>query len=249
MSIAEPRLAATVLLIRDRSGLEVLMVERHEQAYFSSALVFPGGVVDPEDRGPDWFPLVDGAEGLDEAERALRIAGYRELYEETGLLLADCAPAGVVTPATEQVPFVAVVERAKARLDLAAMHRFTHWITPEAAPKRFDTHFRLCGLGTELVAASDGRETVSVEWIRPKDALDLGASRQRKLLFPTQMNLKLLSQASSVEEAIADSKTRAIATVSPIMQQRPDGLYLTLPDDAGYGAGVEFYAGRGRPKP
>ena len=42
--------AATVLLIRDTDqGLEVFMVERNNRMHFASALVFPGGLVDPED--------------------------------------------------------------------------------------------------------------------------------------------------------------------------------------------------------
>ena len=50
--IVPPRLAATVLLVRDGpDGVQVFMVARHRQIEFASgALVFPGGKVDPEDR-------------------------------------------------------------------------------------------------------------------------------------------------------------------------------------------------------
>ena len=49
--IAQPRLAATVMLLRDGSeGMEVFMIVRHQGNDFASgALVFPGGRVDPED--------------------------------------------------------------------------------------------------------------------------------------------------------------------------------------------------------
>ncbi len=241
MTVAEPRLASTVLLIRDRSGLEVLMVERHESANFASALVFPGGMVDPEDHDDAWLEWVDTPADLPVTERAVRIAGFREMYEETGIFLADHAPTGTLAPA-DQAPFIQVVAGAGARLDLGAMHPFAHWITPMSAPKRYDTHFRLCGLGTELTAVSDGRETVSVEWLRPKDALDLGAAGERKLLFPTVMNLRRLAEAASVEEGIEAAKARPVVTVSPLIQQRPDGVYLTLPADSGYGP-AEFFAG------
>ena len=44
-AVVEPRLAATVLLLRDgEDGMEVFMVVRHHQIDFASgALVFPGG--------------------------------------------------------------------------------------------------------------------------------------------------------------------------------------------------------------
>ena len=238
MQPAIPRLSTTVLLIRDRSGLEVLMVERHEGAYFGSALVFPGGIVDEEDRSPKWLGLATGGEDLSDEERAIRIAGYRELHEETGLLLA----AGVATevkPSTE-AGFFAQVKAMAAPIDLAAMHPFAHWITPEMSPKRYDTHFRLCGLTTEVVAVSDGRETVSADWLRPADALELGRSGERKVLFPTRLNLELLAQASSVDAAIEAARGRPVVTVSPRVERRPEGIYLTIRHDAGYGPAQEF---------
>jgi 8-oxo-dGTP pyrophosphatase MutT (NUDIX family) len=58
------RLSATVLLVRD-DPFEVLMVRRHEKAHFASALVFPGGTIDPEDRSEVWLDHITGADGLD----------------------------------------------------------------------------------------------------------------------------------------------------------------------------------------
>lgn len=241
MTVAEPRLAATVILVRDRGGLEVLMVERHEQSHFASALVFPGGLVDPDDRRLDWSDLAIGAEDLSEDERAIRIAGFRELHEETGLFLASAeSPPPLGLNRAEDEPFAEVVARRGARLDLSAMHAFAHWITPEFAPRRFDTHFMLCGLDTELTAVSDGRETVSVEWLRPRDAIDKGLSGESKLLFPTRLNLELLATSSSVEAAIAGARRRTVVTVTPRVERRPEGKFLTVPPDAGYGAAEEF---------
>lgn len=238
--IAEARLAATVLLVRDRDGLEVLMVERNEQAYFAAALVFPGGIVDPEDRHEAWLDLSVGSTDLDATERALRIAGYRELYEETGVLLVDQFNGVQAGAPVDDEPFLDRVSGLGARLDLGAMHPFAHWITPESSPKRYDTHFRLCGLTTGLTPVSDGRETVSVEWLRPSDALALGAAGERKLLFPTRVNLERLAQASSVDQAIAQAAQRTIVTVTPRVEQRPEGVFVTIPPDAGYGPAEEF---------
>src|SRR5215203_1183767 len=86
-SILTPRPAATALLLRD-DPFEVLMIRRHPEQYFASALVFPGGTVDESDRSDDWLPHVAGGAALSVEERALRIAAFRETFEETSILLA-----------------------------------------------------------------------------------------------------------------------------------------------------------------
>ena len=43
--------AATVILVRPTSnGVETLLLERHVRSEFGGALVFPGGIVDEQDR-------------------------------------------------------------------------------------------------------------------------------------------------------------------------------------------------------
>src|SRR6266850_552913 len=85
-----PRLAATVLLVRDRpTGLEVFMVERHHEIDFATgALVFPGGKVDPADADPRLRARCGESLAGDADARALRVAAIRETFEECGVLLA-----------------------------------------------------------------------------------------------------------------------------------------------------------------
>ncbi|MET0181262.1 MAG: NUDIX domain-containing protein [Caulobacterales bacterium] len=229
--------AATVLLVRQRAEMEVLMVGRNATSYFPSALVFPGGIVDEEDGSDYWAEWGHGGDDLEKRERAFRVAAFRELYEETGILLVDDAPAGAApaSPAPGADRFIDVLRKHHGRLDLAAMHPFAHWITPEFAPKRFDTHFFLCGIETEVVAISDGDETVSVEWISPRKALELAETKDRHILFPTKMNLRMLAYSNTVEEALIAVKTRKIVAVTPRLEERADGRYLVIPSDAGYG--------------
>jgi 8-oxo-dGTP pyrophosphatase MutT (NUDIX family) len=234
MASAATRPSTTVLLVRDGpGGLEVLMVVRpDDRSQYAAAMVFPGGVLEPEDADSAWLELCEGAEGLEDAERARRIAGYRELWEETGLLLGGGQPHAASGSAS--APFRDIVRESGGRLDLAAMIPFAHWITPEGAPKRYDTFFRLCGLEAATVPVCDGAETVAVEWLRPADALALGAAGERNLLFPTKCQLELLGQSASVADAVAAARARTIVPVSPRIARGEEGTVLSIPPEAGY---------------
>ncbi len=228
---ATPRLAATVLILRD-DPFEVLMVRRHADAHFGSVHVFPGGVVDAHDAADDWLDHVDGAEGLDVEERARRIAACRETFEEAGLLLA----AGEASEATDpSASFIEAVRGSGARLALGALYPFGHWITPETAAKRFDTHFYLCRAPEGQTAVCDGRETVSLEWVPPAVMLTGPEAQAGEIMFPTLMNLKRLAESDNSEDAIARAKTRPIVTVIPRVERTPEGRRIHIPFDAGYG--------------
>ena len=91
---AEPRLSATILMVRDApSGPpEVLMVKRHYEIDFAAgALVFPGGKASADDSRTEWDAYTDGDYGP--VQQDARIAAVREAYEESGLLLARHASA------------------------------------------------------------------------------------------------------------------------------------------------------------
>ena len=140
--------AASVILVRrDGEVPRLLMGQRGRGAAFMpSKFVFPGGAVDPGDRGIPFAQPLPGPTarrlrlraGPDLAE-ALALAVIRELWEETGLALAH--PAGTRpdslspdwqsffdaghTPAADGLEFVF---RA---------------ITPPGRPRRFDARFFL----------------------------------------------------------------------------------------------------------
>ena len=244
---AEIKPAATILLLRDDPTFEVLMVKRHHQIDFASgALVFPGGKSHAGDHDAAWAEHVLGWEAYDAEQRGLRIAAIREVFEEAGILLAkrrDGAPlSGEACPMdvrqavdTGATHFLDVVADLDARLDLAALTVFARWITPPLTPKRFDTWFYAVNAPAEQLAACDGRETVDAEWIAPTEALRLAAAGERKVIFPTRMNLKLLAEAKDAQDAVARAAARTLVTVQPQIQARASGRVLVLPPDAGYG--------------
>lgn len=253
---ATPVPAATVLLIRDaEDGVEVFMVERSHRMHFASALVFPGGLVDPEDSDPSLLTRCDGIDGLTEAEAALRVAGVRETFEECGVVLARHADVETVLEGNEahgfyekyhsalnagDVEWGEIVAKEDLRLCCDRLAYFAHWITPLGRPKRFDTHFFLARMPRRQKAEHDGSESVHSVWVRPPEAVAAGESGERNVMFPTRLNLELLEQNGTVDDAMSVAAGREVVTVLP--KSKPidgndDHRIMTIPEAAGYGSG------------
>jgi hypothetical protein len=230
-AVATPVPAASVLLVRD-TPLEVLLVRRSAGAVFSSALVFPGGVVDSHDASEDWLPHVTGAELLETAERSFRIAACRELFEEADVLFCDGAGS---MAGSEQRSYFERIRSAGARIPLGSVIPFGHWITPEGASKRFDTHFYVCRAPYGAVAKSDGREIVAAEWVKPREIIVSAQRGERVLMFPTLLNLMRLAESANVESALAAAASRPSFTVMPRIERRGESKFIVIPAMAGYG--------------
>jgi 8-oxo-dGTP pyrophosphatase MutT (NUDIX family) len=232
---AIPRLAATVLLIRD-DPFEVLMVRRSAAGSFPSAMVFPGGTVDASDRDEAWLPLLDGAEGLDPDERGLRIAALRETFEEVGLFVAIDAAGQAASPAAcEETDFRALVAASNARLPIGSLAHFAQWVTPAISPKRWDTHFFLARAPHGQIAVCDEHETMAPEWLAPATALAMAEAGAREIVSPTRANLHRLAESDTVDTAFAAAAARPRFIVHPQVQRRADGMYTVIPAEAGYG--------------
>lgn len=245
-----PKPASTVLIVRDAPGsspsLEVLMVRRSAgMAFGASAWVFPGGKVAASDADPAWDELSDGT--YDHYERSLRIAAAREVFEESGLLLAtrdgrelDAAGSAgfdAMRSAVEADPslLIKLMREAGLRLTLDRLVPFAHWITPSFEPRRFDTHFFLVRAPADQVVRHDGREAVDHQWVAPQDLLDQRKSGQAKLMFPTRLNLEVLTRSADAAAAETASRAREVVTVEPRVEDREDGKVLVIPAEAGYG--------------
>jgi 8-oxo-dGTP pyrophosphatase MutT (NUDIX family) len=239
--------AATILIVRDGgSGLEVFMVKRHYQIDFmAGALVFPGGKVHAGDRDALLSAYLD-AGVLSEEELALRAAAIREAFEESGILFARAEGKGDFIGADR----LSQLDRYRAPLEkgemsLAEMLRienlrlacdclvpFAHWITPVNMPKRFDTHFFIAAAPEGHAGAHDGRESVDSVWINPDVAI---ADRKKwNLVFPTKLNLMKLAPFKTVAEAIEGARANPPLTVTPWIEESPEGQRLRIREDAGY---------------
>ncbi len=222
-------MSATVLLLRD-DPFEVLLVGRSSRGAFASALVFPGGAIDPADGEDGWRSLVADFEETFPGERALSIGAVREVWEETGILIGNAA-----APTRDGRPFRDALESARASIRLDALTHFAHWITPVTEPRRFDTHFFLALAPAGQDAVPDGSETLTAEWMAPSRAVELARSGARPIIFPTMLNLARLSESANSAEAIAAARAQSRVTVQPEMTTGADGRrHVAIPPEAGY---------------
>jgi 8-oxo-dGTP pyrophosphatase MutT (NUDIX family) len=224
-----------MVLVRD-DPFEVLLVRRHAQAVFASALVFPGGVVDDDDYSDEWMPLLGSGGELPSRERAIRIAGIRETFEETGLLLASRTDGSDVDqPERTDALFLEVVRASGGLLMLDDLQPFGHWITPEAAPRRFDTHFLLARAPRGQLPVADGGETVALEWENPAQAVLRADGDEQSIMFPTRLNLMRLAESNDSASVIVAAQNRKPYTVLPVVEQRDATRMIVIPAEAGYG--------------
>src|SRR5690606_13350676 len=192
--------AATAVLARDgRNGPEVLLLKRHRASGFvPGAWVFPGGRVDAADADPG---LREHFLSDPPADPPLEYftAALREVFEETGVLLADggehgLPPSASADPAlahwreellADRATLLDVVRATGRRLDPAALVPTAPGFTPGAAPRRYDTRFFLAPLPEGCTACSDPREMAEEAWLTPADALARFRTGAMPMVFPT----------------------------------------------------------------
>lgn len=183
------------------------MVKRNARGFFGGLAVFPGGRVED----------VDVPAGLSsDDDLSHRNAALREFAEETGILIT---PTG-----TEKVPGVrdhAYYEWLDAHghePNVDGLVLVSRWVTPEIAPRRFDTRFYVSVCDDPPEVEIDTSELIGHEWVTPADALDRHGSGTWSMVRPTIAHLRWLRRWSSVEEALrsaqgADGRTLIIQSV------------------------------------
>lgn len=187
---AQPRAAATVLLLREGLGdpdaIEVFLLRRRASMAFAPRMhAFPGGGVDPRDSDADvpWVGPTPAEWGMElrcpaELAAALVCAAVRELFEECGVLLAGEGDGDVVAAVSGpdwESDRQALLDRSLAMSELLTRRRlhlrsdllrgWAHWTTPEFEPRRFDTWFFVAALPAGQHAQDLGGEADRAEWI------------------------------------------------------------------------------------
>ncbi len=244
MPPAEPRDAATVILLREAAGgFEIFMVKRHAKSGFmAGAYVFPGGTLDDADHG---WARVSGRDGVQAAallgeldpvkSLALHVAAIRETFEEAGVLLADCATdvdlEEARTRLNDGADFRALAEEHGLTLRADLLTPWSRWVTPTIERRRYDARFFLARAPGEQRAAHDRIEVTEGAWLSAQGALDRFEAGTISLPPPTLRTLEQLRSLSSVDAAFASAA--AAERPQPVQPHfvQLEHPTLTLPGD------------------
>ena len=272
--------AATVMLIRDAvdeaggDAIEVCMLRRNLTSEFVAGVyVFPGGSVDPDDRGQGAEELSRGltdAEasailGVESGGLSFWVAALRECFEEAGVLVAEPIGSGgpdaggpdALLDTTDpevgrrfaayrdavnegSLRLLDVCRAENLRLATDTVHYVSHWITPELAPRRYDTRFFVTVAPAGQTASHDDGETIATIWVRPAQALAREVAGEIELLPPTIANLRSIEGFTSAAEVMAWARAiTEVTTILPVVLVEDGRVLILRPGDEGYEEALE----------
>jgi 8-oxo-dGTP pyrophosphatase MutT (NUDIX family) len=244
------RPSSTVVLARDGvSDPEIFMVRRHERSSYGSAHAFPGGVVDKEDTEVHAF-----CEGLSSAEANTRLGipdggldyysgAVRELFEESGVLLADISSLDENLAAVRDalndgsLNWAEFVTLNELPLHCGELHYISHWVTPPNEPKRYSTRFFLSTLPEGQDAEHCGGELTESCWATATEVLAAERRGDVKLIFPTIKTLESVARHRTLDSLSDWAKSCVewgITSMNPLMIERDGKSEIVLPGDKDY---------------
>jgi endoribonuclease LACTB2 len=169
-----PKDAAAMILLRDPEDPKVFWVKRGKTlAFMANYHAFPGGQRDADDAE---VPILN-AENVPDA--AMRVTAVREIFEETGVLIAHGAESLSAERRAAmrdelhagRASFKELLEREGLAIDASLLIETPRWVTPATSPRRYNTRFFAAwlpeGQETEVIPG----ELEAGEWLRPKEAL------------------------------------------------------------------------------
>ena len=225
------------------------MVRRHARSSFGDAYAFPGGVVDPEDklvhdncrgigaRTADANLGVKG-EGLDYYSAAIR-----ELFEESGVLLADVARIEEDLRAARDAlndgseNWASFVLRNDLELQCDALHYISHWVTPPSQPKRYSTRFFVATLPDGQTASHCGGELTRSAWATAQGVLNAGRDGEVVLHHPTIKTLESIARHDTLESLLdwaSSCVDWGVTTLLPMIIERDGKEEVVMPGELDY---------------
>lgn len=204
-----------MILLRDPDDPKVFWVKRSYQLAFMGGFhAFPGGQLDVEDAE---IPLNNCPPDTDGKSAAIRVCAIREIFEETGVLLAHGAQH--LAPAhrtalrhqlqANQISFKNLLRNERLTLDASQLIEVPRWVTPATLPRRFDTRFFTAwlpeGQETEIIPG----ELAAGEWVRPHEALQCWADGHCLIVTP------ILAALQALTAGVKDFATRMFAVTQP----------------------------------
>jgi 8-oxo-dGTP pyrophosphatase MutT (NUDIX family) len=243
---AVPVDAATIVLLRDGAdGVEVYLLRRQSTMEFLPGMyVFPGGKAQASDRDVgDWVgPSAEAwgkIFGCDaDTARGLVVAAVRETFEESGILLAGPDADTVVsdTSAPDMQAARLALENGEfgfaeflterglvLRADL--LGAWSHWITPEFEPRRYDTRFFVAALPEGQVVGELPGEADRALWAPMARVLEWVDAGKAMMLPPTAITCREVSGFTAATILTASAE-REVKTVAPFLVDVDGELYL-----------------------
>src|SRR5262245_38543280 len=187
--------AAVVLLRGQGESLETFWVLRSDAVrYMPEFRAFPGGTADADDAGI----VIEGIESG--TERTARACALREVFEETGILLADSDVDAPTRDAARdrllegRATFAEMVREHGWRFRADALVPAGRWVSPAFAATRFETEFFLARLTYDQEPQVRPGELASGEWISPLTALQRWQAGTEAFAAPVLYTMIALGQ-------------------------------------------------------
>lgn len=244
-SPAVPKDSATVVLLREgATGPEVFLQRRVAGMAFAGGMtVFPGGGVDSADAdssiewlGPRprqwarWFGCPEPT------ARALVCAAVREVFEESGVLLAG-DDTGVVADtaryeqareslASRETSLAVFLAEAGLMLRADLLRPWANWITPEQESRRYDTRFFVARLPRGQHPDDATSEAEHSVWQTPAQAIEDARAGRSMLLPPTRVTLEEIGEFDTVEDVLAAE--RSVVAIEPRMRREGDRMRVVI---------------------
>lgn len=182
--------------------------------------VFPGGSLDSSDRDIT-CPIVGepdqrGVRSDPDLARGLLVCAVRETFEETGVLLASGARWREACQEEHRIEieggrrFAELLVTHDLVIDAQRIPMWSHWVTPDIRPQRFDVRFYVAVLPSDAVADDISGESDHASWIPPVDALALHASGEMRMMTPTVATLREIAEYSCVAAVMAEAPRRVL---------------------------------------
>ena len=243
----KPRLASSVVLVRDSPrGTETYLAYRRGESPLGR-VAFPGGSIDPgDDDAATWYgpaPAVWAKTmGIDDARLARRhvVAAIRELFEETGILLAGPDESTLLEAnrgpewmaaraaiASGDASFLDLLTRRGLGLRTDLLRPLSNWQTADFALRRFDTRYF-------AVVQPLGQEASLLEgkgsWGQWRSAAAETANRDTTALgdeigLPDTTGLTLAELTVPQVELVLEKLARARGCIAYLTSRRPAAVF------------------------
>ena len=201
MSSVQPKDAAAIILLRDNTdphNPEVFWVKRSPKLVFLGGFyAFPGGQTEARDAEA---PIENCGNDSDRA--AMISCAAREMFEETGVLLARGADTLTVGQRASllddlesgRMAWPELLKHYGLHIDANDFNFVGRWVTPPFAPRRFDTWFFLVGCPPKQEPQVTGdAELATGEWISACDAYKKWEGNEILAAPPVLHSLKVLA--------------------------------------------------------